>query len=230
MTVLNNSVAREVGLQMAGGRGTVVAGLSGRELIVGKGTIERIALGYPENRLPRPVSVALAPRLPDGVDGILDPSDAYSPLGFTIDLPGQLLSALDPETEGLKLQRQPVDGAVVPWLRDGYSRRPFVRLSDGRLALIDTGSDFGLAIAQPVRRSGERARVASDLGGGVIHATRVEPSNISIGSLELHGVPTDFLDGVEKGAPIILGRDALYPFKMRFDPIRKLIEIAPSRN
>jgi hypothetical protein len=51
---------------------------------------------------------------------------------------------------------------------------------------------------------------------------------VAIGALVLRGVPTDILSGIEKDAPTILGRDALYPFRISFDPTRRLIKIVPS--
>ena len=109
------------------------------------------------------------------------------------------------------------------------SRRPFVRLEDGRLVLLDTGSAFGLAISTPsAAADGHAARRTIDIGGGSISSRRVEPTNVSIGALTLRSVPTDILSGAEKGAPALLGRDALYPFKMVFDPVHKLIAISPS--
>jgi hypothetical protein len=52
---------------------------------------------------------------------------------------------------------------------------------------------------------------------------------VSIGSLVLEKVPTDILIGAHEGAPVIIGRDALYPFRLTFDPASRLIEIAPGR-
>jgi hypothetical protein len=37
-------------------------------------------------------------------------------------------------------------------------------------------------------------------------------------------VPTDILYGITDDAPVILGRDVLYPFKMTFNPQKRLIE------
>jgi hypothetical protein len=73
--------------------------------------------------------------------------------------------------------------------------------------------------------SGEGGR---DIGGGIINSTRVSPTTVSIGELVLHRVPTDILFGIEADAPVILGRDALYPFKITFDPQRRLIEFMSS--
>ena len=62
----------------------------------------------------------------------------------------------------------------------------------------------------------------------MISARRVSPVTVNIGSLELRSVPTDVLFGAPAGTPVILGRDALYPFRLTFDPTTQLIEIAPA--
>lgn len=102
------------------------------------------------------------------------------------------------------------------------------------LALIDTASGFGLAVngrdAVIVgTRGGNRpTEGARDIAGGVINSRRVSPTTVSIGELVLQRVPTDILFGVEDDAPVILGRDVLYPFKITFDPQRRLIELVTS--
>jgi len=228
VTVVSESVAQQAAIRRNPGR-TLVAGLSGSEISLKRGAADTIALGWGDNLLPGRISVAIAPALPPSIDGILDPSDAYSPLGFSINLPQRSLSAFDPNLQPLNIQRPPTDGAVVPWVRDGQSKRPFVRLSDGRLALIDTGSAFGLAVTRRVPSlQNDRRQHVKDIGGGAIRATRVAPSTVSIGALVLESVPTDLLEGVEKRAPVILGRDALYPFRLSFDPRARLIEIVPA--
>ena len=108
-----------------------------------------------------------------------------------------------------------------------------MRLGDNRLALIDTGSGIGLgltydAIVSPNNRRSQNQTVR-DLGGSSIQTRRVAPSTVSIGSLVLEKVPTDILVGAHQGAPVIIGRDALYPFRLTFDPVSRLIEIAPGR-
>ena len=72
-------------------------------------------------------------------------------------------------------------------------------------------------------------RDARDLPGGRIAANRIPPTTISIGPLVLRGVPTDLLLRATAGTPILLGRDALRPFRLSFDPVNRLIRIAPSR-
>jgi hypothetical protein len=106
-----------------------------------------------------------------------------------------------------------------------------VRLEDGRLALVDTGSGFGLAVNQPRDATGanhRRENTIRDLGGGMVQSREVQPQTISIGALVLRGVPTDVLTGVAPGTPIILGRRALFPFRITFDPVAHLIVFEPA--
>ncbi len=229
LTIVSQNVATSAGLRNVSGRSTV-AGLSGKETVMTQAVVDRVALGNPDNVLPAKLQIAVAPSLPSGIDGILDPTDAYAPLGYTIDFPLKQIAALDSKSSGLSVRQQPADGAVVPWVRDNESNRPFVRLGDGRLALIDSGSEFGLALSRSSTddRRDSRRVPHRDVGGGQIHATRVAPTTVAIGALVLRGVPTDILSGIEKDAPTILGRDALYPFRISFDPTKRLIEIVPS--
>jgi hypothetical protein len=44
----------------------------------------------------------------------------------------------------------------------------------------------------------------------------------------LNKVPTEFLTGVAPGTPVILGRGALFPFKITFDPVARLISFEPT--
>ncbi|HCX31526.1 MAG TPA: hypothetical protein DHU55_17415 [Blastocatellia bacterium] len=200
--------------------------------------IRQMALGNSTNFLPANKTALVVSYLPPDIDGILDPTEAYSPFGYSIDIPNQRLEALD-VGYGLSQGRQTsLDSAVVPWLRVGDSNRPFVRLGDGRLALVDTGSGFGLAvnergavIVSNGRRSAtEIAGLSQDIGGGSVHSRRVSPTTISIGELVLRSVPTEVLFGVEDDAPVVLGRAALYPFKITFDPRRRLIEFVTSES
>jgi hypothetical protein len=119
----------------------------------------------------------------------------------------------------------------VRWVREAGSHRPFVRFEDGRLALVDTGSGFGLALNEVRYATGSNHRrgdTIHDLGGGAIQSRRVAPQRVSIGTLVLNGVPTDVLTGVAPGTPIILGRRALFPFRITFDPVSRLIAFEPA--
>ena len=226
ITVIGEHVATSAATGHPGSQVTL-GGLSGLSRTSGRTTVMRsLAIGDQANSLRSNQQAIIIDNLPAGIDGVLDPTDAYSPLGYSIDLPRHEMSAFDPSNSPLNIRDVPEGGTVVRWIA-GSSRRPFVRLGDGRLALLDTGSGFGLAVRNVVPGDEKRRAGVRDLGGGEVTSERVDPSTISIGALVLRGVPTDLITGAEKDAPILLGRDALYPFRLTFDPIQRLIEIAP---
>jgi hypothetical protein len=191
--------------------------------------VQTIALGDSHNSLPaRRTEVLVSSGLPRDLDGLLDPNDAFGQLGYSIDIPHQELSFFDPHESALSTRSQPAGGAVVSWQEQGNSRRPFVTLSTGEQALIDTGSSLGFA----VRDSGppsmaSRSSAVHDVGG-TVSTHRVAPRTVSIGALVLQNVPTDIISGATSDAPVLLGLNALRPFRLRFDPLHRLIEIAPS--
>lgn len=230
--IVNRRVAFEAKLPQRGSR-VVVAGLSGVTQVSGReAVINTVALGQQENILSSNRLALVSDGLPSDIDGVLDPTEAYWPLGYSIDIPKNQMAVFDPRESSLRISDSPRGGAVVPWVNDSDSRRPFVRLGDGRLALIDTGSGFGFALDEDGLTRGPGAPrplgPIKDIGGGAIAARRVRPSTITIGALTLRGVPTDLLSGMKATSPIILGRAALYPFKLTFDPVKHLIEIAPT--
>jgi hypothetical protein len=234
-TIISKRVAAESRIALAGTRSVGLSGLSGvigaegREAALGS-----LAIGARENVLPAKGLVIVTDALPPDLDGVLDPTESYWPLGYTIDLPNDTISAFDPRSTPLRGLAEPPGGAIVQWFFDGTSRRPFVALDVGRRALLDTGSGFGLAVSDQVARSfgilstrgRERASV-SDIGRGRVNARRVEPVTIQVGSLVLRRVPTDLLTGAANGAPVLLGRDALRPFEISFDPVNRLIRLRP---
>ena len=227
LNVVSQWLVVSAGLKVSQTRQTVVGGLSGATTTSNReATIDTLALGFQNNLLPPGKTAVIIGNLPAGIDGIVDPTEAFAPYGFTIDMPNAQIAALDDGTE-LSFGSSG-EGAIVEWIRRGDSDRPFVRLGDGRVALIDTGSRFGLAISDRqaivVSRNNTPHTIPSlDLGGGAINARRVAPTTISIGDMVLRGIPTDILYGVAADAPVILGRDALNPFKISFDPRRRLI-------
>jgi Aspartyl protease len=229
-TVISPQVASEARVVATGGGSISIAGLSGTKGEARAGRIDSLAIGQAENHLPGKGSVLITAGLPSDLDGILDPTEALSPFGYVIDLPMHELSAFDPHNEPVQINRPPQGGAVVSWLREAGSRRPFVMLDDGRRALLDTGSSLGLAIRDNgASRQNNADYKVGDLGGGRISARRVAPTNVSVGSLELRRIPTDLISGAEVDAPILLGLTALRPFRLRFDPVHQLIEISPER-
>jgi predicted aspartyl protease len=235
-TILSPRVAGEARVEVeTGTRGVNVGGLSGVSVGGAQKAFPRdISIGSRDNSLPARGLFIVARGVPGDIDGILDPSEAFSTLGFVIDMPGGELSFFDPHTQRLRVSDAPEGGAVVPWLTDGRSRRPFVMLAEGRRALLDTGSGFGLAVDESAARAlgiitseGRQAGGARDIAGGQISSRRVRAATVSVGPLVLRGVPTDFLTQAEKGAPVILGRDALRPFRISFDPVSRLVMFDP---
>jgi predicted aspartyl protease len=233
-TILSERVAQEARVPTGGNR-VSIGGLSGVGAARGlEARVRSLAIGDSENFLPSESPVVVAGELPPGIDGVLDPTEGYWPLGYSIDMPGGELSAFDPRVNPLRSTDAPPDGAVVPWLTDSRTRRPFVMLDLGRRALLDTGSGFGLALSESVARAsgivtveGRDRSSVRDLGGGTIAARRVSPITVQIGSLTLRRIPTDVVSGAESGAPILLGREALQPFQLTFDPVNRLVRIAP---
>jgi predicted aspartyl protease len=234
-TILSERVAQSANVRTLAGRRTTIGGLSG----IGVGTgleakVDTLAIGDKNNYLPARSSVIVTSSLPEGVDGVLDPTESYWPLGYTIDFPQGAISAFDPRQTPLRAGEAPANGAVVPWVFQGATRRPFVTLDNGRKALVDTGSGFGLALSEAsaqslgiIPRARRPNNEVRDLGGGRVSAHRISPLTIRIGSMALRNVPTDLLYGAEAGAPILLGRDALHPFRLSFDPLNRLISISP---
>jgi hypothetical protein len=221
-------------LRSVPGRKTAIGGLGGTIEVSGQAAVlDNLSLGQPDNLIPSRQRALVVPTLPAGLDGILDPTETYAPLGYVVDLPNQQLRAFDSTSSRLQLGNEPPGGTIVRWVREGSSSRPFVRLGDNRLALIDTGSGVGIGLTYDAIVSANKrkpqTRTVRDLSGGAIQSRRVAPSTVSIGSLVLEKVPTDILIGAHEGAPVIIGRDALYPFRLTFDPASRLIEIAPGR-
>jgi hypothetical protein len=228
-TLLSQGVADEARVKVKSSRATSIAGLSGEAVAAHEASVDSIAIGEIENYLPAKGAVIVTSGLPRDFDGVLDPTEAFSPLGYVIDLPRHELSAFDPRDNPVRPNQQPAEGTVVQWLRESHGRRPFVMLDNGERALLDTGSSLGFAVKENSRGDGQRISGSEirDVGGGRISARRAAPTTISIGSLTLRRIPTDIISGAEADAPVLLGLSALRPFRLRFDPLHRLIEIAP---
>ena len=232
ISLISPRVAGEARLAVTKSSRPLVGGLSTSPISSNEETqISGLALGFRENRIPGSFTAAVVSNLPGAIDGVLDPTEVFSPFGYSIDLPNRELRVFNTTAPRLRPSDIPRDGTVVRWVREAGSQRPFVRLEDGRLALIDTGSGFGLALNEG-RLGGANHRsddnTIHDLGGGRVQSRRVEPQTVSIGALVLRGVPTDVLTGVAPGPPIILGRRALFQFRLTFDPAAQLIAIEPT--
>lgn len=233
-TLISSRVASESRVKRASDRPASIAGLTGARTIAYHASLESLAIGEIENYLPAKGEVMITSGLPADLDGVLDPTEALAPLGYTIDIPGREFTAFDPRSEAVQMNQALLEGTVVTWLREAHGRRPFVMLDNGDRALIDTGSSLGLAMRDPNSSLRSAPSSARDVGGGQISTRRVSTSTISIGSLTLRRIPTDLVSGAEADAPVLLGLTALRPFRLRFDPLHRLIEIAqievPRRN
>jgi hypothetical protein len=228
VSLITRNVVDRAHLQVNKSRRTLVGGLSTAPIASNQETrLSTLALGTPNNRVSTHAVAAVVSTLPGAIDGILDPTDVFSPLGYSVDLPNHELRVFEGR---LHANDNPPGGAVVHWIGND---RPFVRLSNGDLALIDTGSGFGLAVTSArvvtvgARNNGEPEN-RNDLGGGRVQSREISPQRVSIGALVLNGVPTDVLTGAAPGTPTILGRRALFPFRITFDPVARLISFEPA--
>jgi hypothetical protein len=231
VSIVSSRVAQSAGLSVTKSKRPIVAGLSNAPIAANEEAFAKgLSIGSRDNTVPERPLLAVVPSLPGGIDGILNPSDVFGSLAYSIDLPNRQLLVFEPRTNGLEASRQPQDGAVVRWIREAGSNRPFVKLGDGRLALVDTGSGFGLAVREGTSSNGRNhSRRTSDLGGGDVQSRELGPTTVSIGPLVLENIPTQILLGVPASTPVILGRRALHPFKITFDPVARLIAIEPAR-
>ena len=229
VSLINRNVVEQARLQVTRSRRTLVGGLSTAPIASDQETrIAGLSLGQRDNKVPGSFNAAVVANLPGSIDGVLDPTEVFRPYGYSVDIPNRELRVFDTAAQRLRVTDVPKDGAVVRWVREAGSERPFVRLGDGRLALIDTGSTLGFAVNEPGRVNGANHIITHDLGGGSVQSRRVAPQTVNIGALVLNKVPTDVLTGVAAGTPIILGRGALFPFKITFDPASRLIAFEPT--
>jgi predicted aspartyl protease len=226
-TLVSTRVAAAAHLEKRSGVRSI-SGLSGITTNASEARITSLALGDRDNFLPGKADVTVTTGLPPEIDGVLDPTQAFAPLGYVIDIPRRELSAFDPQVSPIRTSNEPADGAVVAWLRERDSHRPFVQLDNGDRAMIDTGSSLGLAVRDPSSSPSRSTPYVQDVGGGRISTRRVRPTTVSVGALALRNVPTDLVSGAGVDAPVLLGLSALRPFRLSFDPLSRLIEIAPS--
>lgn len=227
VSLVSRNVVEQGRLQVMKSRRSLVGGFSTAPIASDQETrISGLALGERDNNVPGSFSAAVVANLPGSIDGVLDPTEVFRPYAYSVDIPNRELRVFD---QRLRVTDVPKDGAVVRWVREAGSERPFVRLGDGRLALIDTGSTLGFAVNEPGRVAGANHSITHDLGGGSVQSRRVAPQTVNIGALVLNKVPTDVLAGVAPGTPIILGRGALFPFKLTFDPASRLIAFEPTK-
>jgi len=238
-TILSRRVAADAQVSVINSETFEIRGLSSADRTVGrKATLRELAIGDRHNRLTPGGAVIVVDELPPGIDGVLDPTEAFRPFGYVINISAGVLSAFDPSRSPLHIDGEAGDGVIVPWLRETRGRRPFVMIEGGRRALLDTGSGLGLAVSETAARAlriavpvspdeSGRKDDSRDFTGAAVRARRIRPATVFIGALALRHVPTDLLLGVEAETPILLGRDALRPFQITFDSVNRLIQLKP---
>ncbi|MBI4749083.1 MAG: aspartyl protease family protein [Acidobacteria bacterium] len=235
LTLISRSVAGQARVQATGKTLVLQGPGNSGPMRTEEAILQRLAIGGIDNPLPNRGRVAVTTSLPTGIDGILDPTEAFQPLGFVLDFPNRRISALDPVSDTLRNRQPPVEGAIVRWVSDPQGRRPFVQLNGKVTALLDTGGRFGLAVSSTAANRlgitvtpGRKTSTLNDINGGSFVVHRIQPATIWLDSMVLERIPTDLLENVPGDTPVLFGRDALRPFRVSFDPRSRLIEFAPA--
>src|SRR5467141_258714 len=97
ITLISDRVTALANVSSEHGSAVPIGGLSGRYQATGREVLlTKLALESMDNSVPGSVKALVTHDLPPGIDGILEPSDAFRPLGFTIDMRTKELSAFDP--------------------------------------------------------------------------------------------------------------------------------------
>ncbi len=118
-TILSQRVADAAHVEIKSGRATAISGLSGATPVNGREAfINQLALGERSNMLPAKGLVIVTDRLPPDVDGVLDPTESYWPLGYTLDMESGNLTAFDSHLTPLRLSNAPPDGTIERAQRD----------------------------------------------------------------------------------------------------------------
>ena len=224
-SIITNSLVQRAGLQLQRSKVPLRGGLSSTPIQSNQETsFSELSIGFQSNRLPATVTAAVVQTLPGSIDGILDPTQVFGSLSYSVDFQKRELLVL--ESKYLSNSKTlNGEGTVVRWISENGGHRPFVRLADGRLALIDTGSSFGLAFSDRRAVNNQNPKAVRDLGGGAVQVREVAAQTVAIGSLVLRNIPTELLINSAPGTPVILGRRALNPFRVTFDRASNLIAI-----
>ena len=224
-SIITNSLVQRAGLQLQPSKVPLRGGLSSTPIQSNQeASFRELSIGFQSNRLPATVTAAVVQTLPGSIDGILDPTQVFGSLSYSVDFQRRELLVL--ESKYLSNSKTlNGEGTVVRWISENGGHRPFVRLADGRLALIDTGSSFGLAFSDRRAVNGQNPKGVRDLGGGAVQVREVAAQTVAIGSLVLRNIPTELLINSAPGTPVILGRRALNPFRVTFDRASNLIAI-----
>jgi hypothetical protein len=134
VSLVTSRVAAGAKLRVTKSSRTLIGGLSSSPITSNQEAYpNRLSLGSSDNTVPAKPLLAIVNTLPGNIDGILDPTDLFGRMAYSIDLPNHQLLVFDGKSNGLDLSRTPKDGAVVRWVRQGGSNRPFVKLGDAFL-------------------------------------------------------------------------------------------------
>src|ERR1041385_6459017 len=88
VSLISRNVVERAGLRVTKSRRPLVGGLSTSPISSDQeARISGLALGRSNNNFPGTVSAAVVAGLPGSIDGVLDPTEVFSPLGYTVDLP-----------------------------------------------------------------------------------------------------------------------------------------------
>jgi hypothetical protein len=94
----------EAHVSTSGKRPLMLGGISGAGTVAGQEVFLRsLAAGASDNILPSSGLVIVTERLAPGIDGVLDPTEAYWPLGFEIDMPRGEMTAFDPRSGATRI-------------------------------------------------------------------------------------------------------------------------------
>lgn len=242
VTIVSPRVAGVPGVRVAADEPVTLAGMGGGAPVrAPRVWLGRLSLGSAGRVVPARGSALVVETLPPGVDGIIDPTEAFAPLAFAIDFTQPELRLFDPVATPVSEAAPPPGGAVMRWLDRGEGgrandQRPYVQLNGARRALIDTGSSLGLVLSEAeaalLRVAFSRDdewRPMRDIAGSRTWARRVRPITIDLDGMTLSRVPTDVISGAHENVPVLIGRAALRPFLVVFDPRHRLIAFAPRR-
>src|SRR5688500_20023145 len=136
MNVISQRVVTAAGLPTRTVPTTIIGGLSNaRSFSNREAILDRIALDGRANTLPSKQTALIVKNLPPDLDGILDPTEAFAPFGYSIDLPNEQIDALPagsihPDT------RLPDEVVIFPWVRTDTVNLPVVLFDAGHTAFV----------------------------------------------------------------------------------------------
>src|SRR5215210_7697701 len=104
VSLISRNVVEQARLQVTRSRRPLVGGLSTSPISSNQEVqIPNLALGRRDNNVPGTVNAAVVANLPGSIDGILDPTEVFSPYGYSVDLPNHELRVFDTTSPRLRL-------------------------------------------------------------------------------------------------------------------------------